>query len=126
MRNGSQHTIVFHVDDMMSSHVDKKVNNRFVKWLEIMYGQHSPVTIHMGKKHDYLRMVFGYSNEGEVKIDMTDYVKDMIESYPEKMKTTDTSLTLASNDLLEESKGKTLQKEQKEIFHKIVAKGLFI
>ena len=34
MRNGSQHTIVFHVDDIMSSHVDKKVNDRFTKWLE--------------------------------------------------------------------------------------------
>ena len=126
MGNGSQHTIVFHVDDIMSSHVDKKVNDGFAKWLEQMYGQYSPVMIHTGKKHNYLRMVFNYSNEGEVKIDMTDYVKDMIESYPEKMKTTDTSLTLALNDLFEESKGKTLQREQKEIFHKIVAKGLFL
>ena len=31
--NGKQHTIRFHVDDLMSSHVDKKVNDDFYKWL---------------------------------------------------------------------------------------------
>jgi hypothetical protein len=126
MKNGSQHTIVFHVDDVMSSHVDKKVNKRFARWLEKKYGQHSPVTIHTGKVHDYLGMIFDYSKKGQVEVDMKSYVKDMIESFPERMKTTDIALTAASNDLFEESKGKMLNKEKREIFHKIVAKGLFL
>ena len=111
MKNGSQHTIVFHVDDVMSSHVDKKVNERFARWLEKKYGQHSPVTIHTGKVHDYLGMIFDYSKKGQVEVDMKSYVKDMIESFPKKVKTTDIALTAASNDLFEESKGKTLDKE---------------
>ena len=32
--NGKQHTIRFHVDDLLSSHVDPKVNDRFAVWLE--------------------------------------------------------------------------------------------
>ncbi len=38
--NGKQQTIHFHVDDLMSSHVDKKVNDEFAVWLNDMYGEH--------------------------------------------------------------------------------------
>jgi hypothetical protein len=31
--NGSTHTIKFHVDDLKSSHIDPKVNDQFIKWL---------------------------------------------------------------------------------------------
>ena len=31
MVNGSQHTVRFHVDDLLSSHVDPKVNDRFAE-----------------------------------------------------------------------------------------------
>ena len=30
---GKQQTVRFHVDDLMSSHVDSKVNDEFAKWL---------------------------------------------------------------------------------------------
>jgi len=33
MVNGKQHTIRFHVDDLMCSHVDPEVNTKFLKWL---------------------------------------------------------------------------------------------
>ena len=35
------HTIRFHVDDLMSSHVDKEVNTQFLKWEK--YGEHGEV-----------------------------------------------------------------------------------
>ena len=31
--NGKQHTIMWHVDDLMASHVDPKVNDNFIKWV---------------------------------------------------------------------------------------------
>ena len=31
--NGKTHTVRFHGDDSMSSHVDKKVNDEFSMWL---------------------------------------------------------------------------------------------
>ena len=55
-------------------------------------------------------MIFDYSKKGQVEVDMKSYVKDMIESFPEKVKTTDIALTAASNDFFEESKGKILDK----------------
>jgi hypothetical protein len=36
--NGSTHTIKFHVDDLKSSHIDPKVNDQFLKWLNHKYG----------------------------------------------------------------------------------------
>jgi hypothetical protein len=38
---GSQQTILFHVDDLKSSHILKQLNNNFEKWLNIKYGEHS-------------------------------------------------------------------------------------
>jgi hypothetical protein len=35
---GSQQTIVFHVDDLKSSHKSKSVNDKFEIWLNSMYG----------------------------------------------------------------------------------------
>ena len=36
--NKKQHTIRMHVDDVMSSHVDSKVNDNFHKWCVKKYG----------------------------------------------------------------------------------------
>ena len=35
-----QQTVRFHVDELMSSHVDKGVNDEFFKWLNKKYGGH--------------------------------------------------------------------------------------
>ena len=60
MVNGKQHT---------ASHVDPKVNNRFIKWLEQKYAPDPAVgTIKAvrGKIHDYLVMTLDYSVKGQV------------------------------------------------------------
>ena len=51
MVNGKQHTIRFHVDDILSSHVDPRVNDEFLKWLNKTYGEHGQVKASRGKKH---------------------------------------------------------------------------
>ena len=48
-KNGSQHTIRFHVDDVMSSHINPKVNDDFDKWLQAKYGEHGKVKAHRGR-----------------------------------------------------------------------------
>ncbi|MGC8472764.1 MAG: hypothetical protein ACP5PM_10830, partial [Acidimicrobiales bacterium] len=59
--NNKQHTVHFHVDDLMSSHVDTKINDNFEKWLNKMYGAHGEVKTTRGKVHNYLGMVFDFS-----------------------------------------------------------------
>ena len=43
MVNKSQHTVRFHVDDLLASPIDPKVNNDFELWLNKMYGTYGEV-----------------------------------------------------------------------------------
>ena len=85
MVNGKQHTISWHVDDLKASHVDPKVSDDFHKWLQKNFGQTAEVTGARGKKHVCLGMTLDYSVPGQVKVDMTDYVKSMIEDFPQDL-----------------------------------------
>src|SRR5210317_2369503 len=72
--DGKQLTIRFHVDDIMSSHVDPTVNDDFLIWLNRKYGEHGKVKATRGKEHNYLGMTLRFKNH-EVEVDMTEYVK---------------------------------------------------
>ena len=81
---GKQHTVTWHVDDLKSSHVDPKVNDDFIHWLEVTYGDSEigKVKAVRGKFHDYLAMNLDYSTQGQVRINMTDYIATMIKDFP--------------------------------------------
>jgi len=53
---GSQHTVTWHVDDLKSSHVNSKVNDEFLNWLEEKYAADGVGTVKAvrGPRHDYL------------------------------------------------------------------------
>ena len=91
MKNGSQHTIRFHVDDVMSSHINPKVNDDFDRWLQARCGEHGKVKAHRGKVHDYLCMIFEYEDKGKVKVNMSSYVKNMLEDFPVELKKSQTA-----------------------------------
>ena len=118
--------IIFHVDDLKSSHVDATVNTDFEKWLQRKYGEHGKVKAHRGKLHDYLGMNFDYSEKGKVHIDMKSYVEDMINEFPIEMNKTSRASTPAAENLFDEGDGEKLNDSRREVFHKIVAKGLFV
>jgi hypothetical protein len=61
---GLQQTVLFHVDDLKSSHKMKLVNDRFEKWLNSKYGNHGKVTVTRGKVHNYLGMELDYRKRG--------------------------------------------------------------
>ena len=124
-RHGSQHTIRFHVDDLMSSHVNRKVNDVFLKWLNKKYGKYGAVKATRGKVHDYLGMTFDYSEKGKVKIDMIDYMASMIDDVSSELKPTGTAETPAADDLFAVGDSPSLDPARAEEFHTIVAKGLF-
>jgi hypothetical protein len=51
---GNKHTVRWHVDDLKSSHVDKRVNDEFRKWLDMKYGDDKlgRVRAVRGKRHN--------------------------------------------------------------------------
>ncbi|KAL7565950.1 hypothetical protein ACA910_008408 [Epithemia clementina (nom. ined.)] len=127
MINGKQHTVTWHVDDLKSSHVDPKVNEEFANWLEAKYGDPKvgKVKAERGKRHDYLAMKLDFSIPGEAKIDTTDYVKNMVEDFPEELEGR-TSTPWNEHLFKVNEKSKVLEKTKAEQFHTFVAKGLFV
>ena len=121
-----QQTITWHVDDLKSSHVNIRVNDEFHSWLEKKYGDPNigQVKAVRGKRHDYLAMVLDYSTKGKVKVDMTRYVRQMIEEFPEPIKPQ--SCPWNENLFKADSSSPQLSKDKCEKFHTFVAKALFL
>ena len=91
MINGSQFTIVWHVDDLKLSHKDPKVVDEMIEHLRSLYeelpnGEIKKMTVQRGKSLDYLGMNFNFQTAGEVKITMYDHVKKINERVPRSLK----------------------------------------
>jgi hypothetical protein len=104
----------------------KLVNDRFEKWLNRKYGKHGKVTPTRGKVHNYLGMELDYRKRGELKINMTKYVENMISNFPVKLGKKDVAKTPAGDSLFNLGTGAKLDTKRSEIFHTFVAKGLFL
>ena len=125
--NGGQHTIRYHVDDVISSHQKSSVNDDFAKWANQVYGQLKPVEIRRGKIHDYLGMQLDFkSDPGKVRVSQFAHVKDMLDSWPKKLEKSDIAKTPAPANLFGRDGGELLSNDDRELFHSLVMKGLFI
>ena len=122
--NGRTMTISWHVDDVKISHKDPKVVTEFVDWVKKVYGKEREVKVSRGKRHFYLGMWLDYSEEGKVKIDMKDYIRDMVKEFPEELSGKPASMATAT--LFDVQPSKKLAREQAQIFHTFVAKMLFL
>ena len=125
--NDKQMTLTWHVDDMKISHVEPQEVTIMIDFLRKKYASDGigEMTISRGKRHNYLGMILDYSTKGEVHIDMQEYVKKMIEEFPEDIKKT--AATPASDFLFKiNEEAELLNNKMKEDFHTFVAKGLFL
>ena len=126
-RNGAQHTIRFHVDDILSSHRDSRVNDKFLEELNHFYGKLKPCTSKRGKEHEFLGMTLRYKVDGTLDVVMDDHVEDFIASCPQIDENPGVVATPAAKNLFNvDSESENLSAELKEAFHSCVAKGLFI
>jgi hypothetical protein len=85
MIEGKQCTIIWHVDDLKLSHVKQSALENIADKLNARYGQETPLVMHHGKIHDYLGMTIDYSEDGNVKFMMTDYVQGILDGAPDDM-----------------------------------------
>ena len=122
--NGKQHTITWHVDDLKSSHVDPKVNDEFLKWLNKVYGSVGEVKGVRGHKHDYLAMDLNFSEKGVLQVDMRSYVKNMIKDFSGKVGKS--SVPWTENLFKVDDTAKDLGPTRRKEFHTFVMKGMFI
>jgi hypothetical protein len=69
MVEGSQCTIVWHVDDQKISHKNPDVVTS-LQQLESEFSKEAPLSITRGKIHEYLGMKLDYTKDGKVEITM--------------------------------------------------------
>jgi hypothetical protein len=113
---GTQMTICCHVVNLKMSHVDPGEVTIFGAWLSVTYGM--TFATHRVKVHDYLGMIFDYSEKGKVMVNMFEYIKYIITNFPEEITMVRTSS--ATDHLFpvrHESLAKPLSEEQARAFH---------
>jgi hypothetical protein len=125
MVNGSQCTVLWHVDDLKISHVDDSVIEGVLETLNNRYGNETPLTVTRGDIHEYLGMTIDYSTDGKVMIRMDDYVENMLEEVPEDMSGTATTPAAAHLFKVDDT-AEDLNQEGSELFHSVTAKLLFL
>jgi hypothetical protein len=81
IEDGAQLTVCWHVDDLKASHMKPQVVDEFIDWVKRQYGTVGEVKVTRGKFHTYLRMILDYSEPGQVIVDMTQYVEEMIKVF---------------------------------------------
>eukprot|EP00978_Attheya_sp_CCMP212_P026894 scaffold89292_cov54-Attheya_sp.AAC.1 len=121
--------MVNNIDDIKSSHVDSKVNDKFLAWLEKTYGEDGigSVKTTRGKRHDYLAMVLEFNKEGKLVLDMWDYVKGMVNDWESVTESLPISSSPWTEKLFKVDKtSPLLAKKSREIFHTFVMKGMFL
>jgi len=115
------------VDDVKSIHEDSKVNDEFFDWLKDKYANDNvgEVKAKRGNKHNYLGMTLDYTTPCILKIDMTEYVKSMIEEFLEKVQ--GRNVTPWTENLFKvDANAKQLGQERKKTFHTFEMKGMFL
>ena len=70
-------------------------------------------------------MTFRFGNQ-EVQVDMKEYVSEMLDEFPAKFNDNGRVMMPAGNDLFKADNSKLLSDTERELFHRTVAKALFL
>ena len=71
-------------------------------------------------------MIFTFHDDDALKLNMSECVTDMIDTFSEKFKFNQTAKTPASDDLFKPSTGRFLSLQEADLFHATTTKGLHI
>jgi len=123
--NGKQFTVIWHVDDLKISHIDKNVIQDIRRLLNEKFWKESPLTTARGKVLKYLGMTLDYTTKGKVKISMYHYIDKLLTELPSDMNRS--VKTPAALHMFNMNKDSTkLSEEKAQLFHHLVAKLLYL
>jgi hypothetical protein len=119
-KSGHQLTVLWHVDDLKISCRDKYKVTKLICYLRRIYGE--KMAVHRGGKGKYLGMHLDFTEEGIFQVDMSKYVEDIINEFPEPIQRT--SRTPHSDSLFsvdEEDASRLLCEDKAMQFHRTTA-----
>ena len=140
-------TICHHVDDCKISHVSTPIVEETISLLkadfEIIFEDGlGAMQVHKGKVHAYVGMTLDYMYLGQVRITMIKHVNDIIETFKKaklkfnngfakvkskKRSSSSSQVTAAPKNLfVVNEECEALQDLDRESFHKVVAKSLYV
>ena len=120
--NGKQCTITWYVDDNKISHEDPSVVTDILSKMEALY---PGLTVSRGKKHKLLGMDIEFCDNGSLKIDTSEYVREAVEDFGEDVRKKVTSP--AAHGLFQiDLESPPLSKKKSDVFHSVVAKLLWV
>ena len=118
VKGDHQMTVCLFVDDLFTTSVDSDD----LEWLRLeLVKVYTDVTYTDGDVHQYLGQTYDFSEPGEVKISMCDYISDAMEEYM----VTGSRVTPATEDLFKVDDSPALTEERSAVFHSRVAKILY-
>jgi hypothetical protein len=124
-KSGKQLTVVWRVDDLMASCEDNFELTKFLCYLGKIYGP--KLSIHMGRKHNYLRVDMEFNEDGTLGVSTIKYLKNVIVGFPEEIR--GKALSPAANHLFlvrDPTEARPLEEERALAFHHMVAQLLFM
>ena len=81
--NGEQLTVIWHVDNLMSSCQIDFGLTKLLCYLARIYGP--KLTMHTGRRHDYLGIDLEFREDRNLDVSMIKYLKGIIEEFPEQI-----------------------------------------
>ena len=84
--DGQQCTITWHVDDLKISHIEEQVVRSIIQQIQENFGQHSELSMHIGKRHDYLGMILDFNTPGTLEINMSDSIQVILQDTPANLR----------------------------------------
>ncbi len=124
-KSGKQLTVIWHIDDLMASCEENFELTKFSCYLGKIY--EPKLSMHMGKKHNYLGVDMEFNKDGTLDVSMITYLKNVIVGFPKEVR--GTAATPAAVHLFlvrDRSKVRILKEERALVFHHMVAQLLFM
>ena len=123
--DGQQCTITWHVDDLKISHVDEHVVRSIIQKIQDNFGQHSELSMHIGKRHDYLGMILGFTTPGTLEIDVSDYIQVILQDTPANLR--GTSMVPAAKHLFTTCPDASkISPQEQELFHHLTMQLMYL
>ena len=123
--DGQQCTITWHVDDLKISHVEEQVVRSIIQKIQDNFGQHSELSMHIGKRHDYLGMILDFTTPGILEIDMSDYIQVILQDTPANLR--GTSMVPAAKHLFTtRPDAPKISPQEQEIFHHLTMQLMYL
>ena len=123
--DGTQSTLVVHVDDVLIAAKDDERVDKIMDEIETRFGD---VTKHKGKIINYIGMTFNFSQEKKAIITMQGYIEDLMKYVAGRSEFEGTANDPARSNLFNTKDGisKLLSEKEKKFFHTLVAKLLYL